>query len=172
MGVAGVEVNSTTYIPQREMHLTDHQYRGDSMRAMHVGKLEEEIEKVTEWEIHLMEDETPDTERSGNMMVASSNPSQLEVEWANHRMMALRDDVEKEISDLQVMLAQPTWTCPSVCKTEPEYVEGIEGILEQLEHPLRVVYNVDPSEARANLEAWREALTKELGVVSKGLRLQ
>ena len=82
----------------------------------------------------------------------------------------MTDDVEKEISDLQAMLAQPTWTCPSVCKTEPEYVEGIEGILEKLEHPLRVVYNVDPSEARANLEAWREALTKELGVVSKGFR--
>ena len=98
---------------------------------------------------------------------------------ANHRMMALRmsqcphhpdDDVEKEIFDLQVMLARPTWTCPSVCKTEPEYVEGIEGILKKLEEPLRVAYDVNPSEARANLEARKEALTKELGVVSKGFR--
>ena len=41
------------------------------MRAMDVEKFEEEIEKVTEWEIYFMEDETSTAEWSGSMMVAS-----------------------------------------------------------------------------------------------------
>ena len=96
-----------------------------------------------------------------------------------HRMMALRmsqcpqhpdEDVEREISDLQAMLAQPAWSSPKVRKAEPEYVDNVEDILANLQEPLRVVYNVSPGEARANLEAWRDALAKELGVVSKGCR--
>ena len=76
VGIAGVEVNSTTYISHREMHLTYHQYRGDSMRTMDVEKFEEEIEKVTEWEIHLMGDETSVAEWSGSMMVAAGSLQQ------------------------------------------------------------------------------------------------
>ena len=75
------------------------------------------------------------------------------------------DDVEKEISDLHSLLG-PVHRC----------VKQSQSTLRVSRASLRswsfcsVVYNVDPSEARANLEAWREALTKELGVVWKGFR--
>ena len=60
---------------------------------------------------------------------------------------------------------------PSIRKPEqPEYVNDVEGVLEKLTDPLRVVYNVDPSEARSNLVVWKDALVKEMEVVSQGFR--
>ena len=179
VGVAGVEVNSTTYISHREMRRTYHQYRGDSMRVLNVDDIEEEVEKVSDWEIYTMDGTSPDVHDQGSGLVASSMPSAEDVEWANLRMMALRmsqcpehpdEDVEREISELQALLSQPAWSTPRACKAEPEYVDNVEDILANLQEPLRVVYNVSPAEARANLEVWREALAKELGVVSKGFR--
>ena len=179
VGVAGVEVNSTTYISHQEMRRTYHQYRGDSMRVLNVDDIEEEVEKVSDWEIYTMDGTSSGVHDQGDGLVASSMPSAEEVEWANLRMMALRmsqcpqhpdEDVEREISELQALLSQPAWSTPRACKAEPEYVDNVEDILANLQEPLRVVYNVSPAEARANLEAWREALAKELGVVSKGFR--
>ena len=62
---------------------------------------------------------------------------------------------------------------PRVAKLEPEYVEGIETIIEQAltsEVPLRHTYNVSPAEAKAVIEKWRPAITKELGVVERGFK--
>ncbi|CAE7852855.1 unnamed protein product [Symbiodinium microadriaticum] len=62
---------------------------------------------------------------------------------------------------------------PKVAKLEPEYVEGIETIVEQAltsEVPLRHTYNVSPAEAKAVIEKWRPAITKELGVVERGFK--
>ena len=176
--MADVEVNSTSYISSCEMHMTYHQYRGDSLRILNVKEDEqEEVEKTSDWEILTLGEGTSRAASTGSKLVASSVPSEEEIEWANDRMMALRiyqcpdhpdDSIKNETSGLQAMLDQPSWSRPMVCRAEPEYLDGVEEILEKLEEPLRA-YNMDPSEARANLETWKEPLAKELGVVSKGL---
>ena len=179
VGVAGVEVNSTTYISHREMHLTFHQYRGDSMRVMRVDE-EPEVERVHEWEIHFLTDGRATHHLPGvNMVMTSAEPTEEEIEVVNQRMVALEvsqcsehpdDEVAAEVDSLRKILNQPSWAPPCIKKAEPEYVNDIEKVLEGLIEPLRVVYNVNPAEARGNLESWREPLKKELDVVSKGFK--
>ncbi|CAE7777053.1 GIP [Symbiodinium sp. CCMP2592] len=60
---------------------------------------------------------------------------------------------------------------PRLAKLEPEYVENVEAIIQKAvddKVPLRHTYNVSPQEARAAIERWRPAITKEVGVVEKG----
>ena len=44
VGVSGVDVQTTSYILVREMHMTYHHYGGEALRAIRVDDLEEEVE--------------------------------------------------------------------------------------------------------------------------------
>ena len=141
VGVAGVEVNSTTYISHREMHLTFHQYRGDSMRVMRVDE-EPEVERVHDWEIHFLMDGRATHHPLGvNMVMTSAEPTEEKIEVVNQRMVALEvsqcsehpdDDVAAEVDSLRKILNQPSWAPPCIKKAEPEYVNDIERVLESL----------------------------------------
>ena len=134
---------------------------------------EMEVENAEEWEIHFL---SASKNQGQTSMITSSPPAEEEIEWANLRMVTLQmaqcshhpdEGLEEDVSSLQALLSQPSWSTPSM-KAESEYVNNVEGILAELTDPLRVVYNVDPSEARSNLGVWKDALVKELDVVSSG----
>ena len=83
----------------------------------------------------------------------------------NQRMVALEvsqcpvhpdEEVVEEVESLRKVLSQSSWAPPRIKKAEPEYVNNVETVLASLTEPLRVVYNVSPSEARSNLETWRK----------------
>ncbi|CAE7334850.1 GIP [Symbiodinium sp. CCMP2592] len=62
---------------------------------------------------------------------------------------------------------------PCMAKMEPEYTEGVEDIIKKAVQdgtPLRHTYNVSPKEARSEIERWRPAIEKEVGVVEKGFQ--
>ncbi|CAE7244180.1 unnamed protein product [Symbiodinium necroappetens] len=62
---------------------------------------------------------------------------------------------------------------PRLAKLEPEYTEGIEEIIQRAvdaQVPLRHTYNVSPHEAKAEIQKWRPAIAKELGVVERGFK--
>ena len=62
---------------------------------------------------------------------------------------------------------------PRVAKLEPEYVEGVEQLIQQAvdaKEPFRNTYNVSPKETKPAIEKWRPAIAKELGVVEKGFK--
>ncbi|CAE7270838.1 GIP [Symbiodinium sp. CCMP2592] len=62
---------------------------------------------------------------------------------------------------------------PCMAKMEPEHTEGVEDIIKkavQAGTPLRHTYNVSPKEARSEIERWRPAIAKEVGVVEKGFQ--
>ncbi|CAE7496106.1 unnamed protein product [Symbiodinium sp. CCMP2592] len=66
-----------------------------------------------------------------------------------------------------------TLDVPRIAKVEPEYTPDIEDIIGKAisdRCPLRHTYNVSPQEAKAVIEKWRSAITKEVGVVEKGFK--
>ncbi|CAE7633410.1 RE1 [Symbiodinium sp. CCMP2592] len=66
-----------------------------------------------------------------------------------------------------------TLEVPRIAKLEPEYTPGIEEIIKgavEQRCPLRHTYNVSPHEAKAEIEKWRAAIAKEVGVVEKGFK--
>ena len=58
LGIAGVEVSS-----ERQMHVTYHEYRGESLRMMSF-QAELEVENADEWEIHFLEASSTDGQTS------------------------------------------------------------------------------------------------------------
>ena len=140
------------------------------MRVIRVDE-EQEVKRVDDWEIHFLTDGGSARHPHGvNIVMTSSEPTEEEIEVVNQRMVAVDGDVVEEVESLRKVLKQSSWAPPPIKKAEPEYVNEVEKVLENLTEPLQVVYNVNLSEARGNLETWREALTKELEVVSRGFR--
>ena len=86
---------------------------------------------------------------------------------------AQEEYVEDMDQNVQYWSSLGLYDGPRMAKLEPEYVEGVEQLIQQARDaasPFRNTYNVDPKETKPVIESWRPAISKELGVVEKGFK--
>ena len=50
------------------------------------------------------------------------------------------------------------------------FTSNVEGLLDSLKEPLKVVHNVHPDEVLAHFEKWKPAIEKELGSIDHAVR--
>ncbi|CAE7360569.1 GIP [Symbiodinium sp. CCMP2592] len=157
-----------------------HGVEGDDVEAATVGECEATL---WDWALYV-EDDLVEEEADAVMWgptrlkrVCSSDDPGLETEGLLRTLELLSD--EEIDGRLQMDLAQSAEHCaafglhdqPRLAKLEPEYVEDIEGIIKNAvdtRTPLRHTYNVSPQDAKKEIDKWKPAIAKEVGVIEKG----
>ena len=127
-----------------------------------------DAEFVGEWEIHVNE---PTGVRKVQLM-EGPNVEDLSTAERKCRNLSLEAVDEKlameDLEKLQGYLHEKGLENPRIMKAEPEYTKGMEELLDSMQAPVDVVYNVDPTEAKMHLGLWKDPILEEFGVVKKG----
>ncbi|CAE7219174.1 RE1 [Symbiodinium natans] len=127
-----------------------------------------DAEFVGKWEIHVDE---PTGVRKVQMLEGPSaeDLSMAQRKCRNLTLEAVDEKLAMEdLEKLQGYLHEKGVENPRVMKAEPEFTKGMEELLESMRTPVDVVYNVDPAEAKAHLDFWKDPILEEFGVVKKG----
>ncbi|OLP80086.1 hypothetical protein AK812_SmicGene39547 [Symbiodinium microadriaticum] len=156
---------------------------GDDVEVAPAGDCEMTL---WDWAMYVEEENQPDEEEEnhGNLVClkrvcSSDEPGQvlIALEQAAELLQDYDEGVQHERRDLEECVEH--WASlglhqhPRLAKLEPEYTEGIEEIIQravEAQIPLRHTYNVSPQEARSEIQRWRPAIVKELGVVERGFK--
>ncbi|OLP85186.1 Copia protein [Symbiodinium microadriaticum] len=139
---------------------------------------EDNDETWGEWGIYVEEEAADDIPAGLRKMCDSEGPgSEADLLWrTSQAVLGLPTNAtyQEDIADcVDGWVRDDGCVIPRMAKLEPEYTPNIEELIKELmdtNTPLRHTHNVSPQEARQALDAWKGAISKELGVVEKGFR--